>query len=56
MSKNINHYLVEYEDGTQDYMLGEDIRDVLEQCAKDAPDDMVMFVFKQEWRNTENEC
>jgi hypothetical protein len=53
---NINHYLVEYDDGTQDYMIGKDIRDVLEQCTKDAPIKMVMFIFKKEWTNTEDDC
>ena len=56
MSTDIYHYLVELENGAQYHMLGEDIRDVLDQCIQKAPDIAVSLIFKKVWRNTEDEC
>ena len=56
MSTNINHYLVELENGECYHVFGEDIRDVLKQCIEKAPDIAVSFIFKNVWRNTEDEC
>jgi len=56
MSTNIYHYLVELENGAQYHMLGEDIRDVLDQCIQKTPDIAVSLIFKKVWRNTEDEC
>jgi hypothetical protein len=64
MKINIEEYLVELENGERYHILGEDIRDVLNQCIKKTPDIAVSLIakkvwkdtYKKVWRNTEDEC
>lgn len=50
MSIDIKHYLVDFEDGTQDYLGAEDLQEVFEWIKSFAPEDKVIAIYKQVWK------
>ena len=53
MSVDIKQYLVEFEDGTQDYLGAEDLQEVFEWIKSFASEDKVMAIYKQVWYTEE---
>ena len=54
MSIDIKQYLVEFDDGQQDYLGAEDLQEVFEWIKAYASEDKVIAIYKQVWE-PENE-
>lgn len=53
MSFYLKDYLIEFEDGTTEYLTAEDLEEVFEYFRKFAPDEKILAVYKRVWENEE---
>lgn len=53
MSFILNDYLVEFEDGTTDYLTVEDLEEVFEYFKQYAAGEKILAVYKCVWKNEE---
>lgn len=56
MSIKFNQYLIDFEDGQQDYIKAEDIEEVFEWIKQFAADDKILGIYKCVWEPEDEEA